>query len=154
MDTQLLGVAGLLTGIMLFAYWLHYCMGSPMAKDVDNVDPGAILFSLPMWLADRRLVRQLTLTEILEAQREELNVTSDPVKLADLLRDHERERYEAGRKFFSWEKSFLCPICLHFWLSVVAGLLCVIFDWLHLREHVGAAVLTYLVNHFFIRKIS
>lgn len=153
MEQHLLGIVALFTGVMLFAYWLHYCMGNPMAKDVEDVDVGAIFFSLPAWLADRRLVRQLTLTEILEAQREELNVTSDPVKLADLLRDHARERYEAGRKFFSWEKSFLCPICLHWWLTLLVAAVCLIFGWVYLRD-AGAVALTYLVNHFFIRKIA
>lgn len=154
MDQHLLGIAGLFTGLMLLAHWLHYCMGSPMAKDVEDVDVGAIFFSLPAWLADRRLVHQLTLTDILEAQREELNVTSDPVRLADLLRDHARDRYEAGRKFFAWEKSFLCPICLHWWLTFYVVIASLIFDLNHVREHLGAVALTYLVNHLFIRKIA
>lgn len=154
MDQHTLGIIGLFTGVMLFAHWLNYCMGSPMADDVDKVDVGAILFSLPAWLADRRLVHQLTLTEILEAQREELNVTSDPVKLADLMRDHARYRYEAGRKFFSWERSFLCPVCLHWWLTLWVVIASLTFDLNHVREHLGAVVLTYLVTHFIIRKIS
>jgi hypothetical protein len=154
MDQHLFGIAGLLTGLMLFAYWLHYCMGSPMAMDVEDVDVGAILFSIPAWLADRRLVHQLTLTDILEAQREELNVTSDPVKLADLMVDHARDRYEAGRKFFTWEKSFLCPICLHWWLTVIVVGLALVFNWLQIRDHAGAAALIYLINHLFIRKIA
>jgi len=153
MDQHLIGIVALLTGVMLFAYWAHYVMGNPMARDAEDVDVGAIFFSLPAWLADRRLVHQLTLTEILEAQREELNVTSDPVRLADLMRDHARDRYDAGRKFFSWEKSFLCPICLHWWLTLLVVAVTLAFNWLDLRDHLGAAALTYLVNHLFIRKI-
>lgn len=154
MEQHLLGIIALLTGVMLFSYWIHYCMGSPMAKDVDDVDVGAILFFIPEWLGNRRLAHQNVLADITENQLSELAITDDPVKMADLMNDHARFKYESGRKFFSWEKSFLCPICLHWWLTVLVINLCIIFGWLHMGGHLGAVALTYLVNHFFIRKIS
>lgn len=154
MEQHLIGIIALLTGVMLFSYWIHYCMGSPMAKDVADVDVGAILFFIPSWLADNRLAKQNALADIVENQQSELQITDDPVKLADLLNDHARYRYEAGRKFFFIEKSFLCPICLHWWLTALVVNLCIAYGWLHMGGHLGAVALTYLVNHFFIRKIS
>jgi hypothetical protein len=154
MEQHLIGIIALLTGVMLFSYWIHYCMGSPMAKDVKDVDVGAILFFLPRDFSDRRLAKLGILIEMWERHNDELKLTDDPVRHQEMRIDFERDRYEAGRKFFTWERSVLCPICLHWWLTVLVVNLCIAFGWLHMGGHLGAVALTYLVNHFFIRKIS
>jgi hypothetical protein len=154
MEQHLPGLALLLTSIMLFSYWLIYCMGSPLADDRNKIDPGAIFFFFPAWLAKRRLSDELLLADIVKARKAELEVIGDPIGRWEVDQENARYRMETGRKFFTWERSILCPICLHWWLTVLIVALAFVFNWLQIREHAGAVVFIYLVNHFFIRKIS
>jgi|SRR5687767_15278343 len=154
MEQHIAGVALLLTGIMLFSYWLNYCMGSPMADKIDKVDVGAILFFIPRHFSDNRLARAHVLVEMWEDHNAALVMTKEPVRFRELRVDFERDRYEAGRKFFTWERSILCPVCLHWWLTVLVISICLIFDWLRVRDHIAVAGFIYLANHFIIRKIS
>lgn len=141
------------TGIMLFSYWLNYCMGNPLADDISSIDVGAIFFFVPMWLAQRR-IRQVGLkAELQQAAITELGMTKSVRQQNGLKKDHKRFAYVAGREFFTWEKSILCPICFHWWMTVLFCAVCLSFDLLHVREHYMLLALTYLVNHFFIRKI-
>jgi hypothetical protein len=142
-----------LTGLMLFAYWLNYVMGSPLADGAHRPDPGAILARFPRWLAIRRLIQNEAIDPINDQIHEELAVTTDSKTRAGLIKDWKRNLIEQGREFFTWEKSLLCPICLHWWLTLIFGAACLSFNLLHAREDLLLAGFTYLLNHLFIRKI-
>jgi hypothetical protein len=143
-----------LTGLMLFAYWFTYVVGSPLADDPKNIDGGAILVALPYELAIRRLVKAGIWKGIELSHIQDLDVTSDPKTRAQMKKDHVVDTIEAGRTFFTWERSMLCPICLHFWLTVLVGLVFILFDIMHARAEVFLAAFVYLANHYIIRKIS
>lgn len=147
-----------LTGIMLFTYWLNYIMGRPNAEDIQKVDMSGILFWVPLWLAKCRLNSCYQLKkkvdEIREQFFEEIKVTGDFLVQHQLIRDQNREIFRVGREMFTWERSITCPICLHWWLTVIFGSVCLTFNLLHAREDYLLAGFTYLLNHFFIRKIS
>jgi hypothetical protein len=147
-----------LTGLMLFTYWFNYVMGSPAADDIAKVDVNGILFELPFSLAYRRLImrrdRKAKLESIEEHYREEQSVTSDPLTEWGLYEDERREIFRVGREFFTWERSITCPICLHWWLTVIFGAVCISLNLLHAREDYLLAGFTYLLNHLFIRKIA
>jgi len=143
-----------LTGIMLFAYWLAYVMGGPLSTKADDIDGRAFLVAWPYELAIRRLVKAGLWKAITTEHINELNVTSDPKTRVQMKEDHVINTIMAGREFFTWERSLLCPICLHWWLTVVVGAVCISFDLLNARADFGLAAFVYLVNHFLIRKIS
>jgi len=144
----------LLTGIMLFAYWLNYIMGGPLSDDPKHVDMKAILFAFPNWLATRRLKRAKVLQELRADAMSELAMTSDPRTRQGLLNDKRLDIYLEGRKMFTWERSLLCPICLHWWLTIVVGAVLIFFDAFNARADFFLAGFIYLVNHLLIRKIS
>lgn len=145
-------LVGLLVFIMLFAYWFAYCVGSPMA-DAMHVDASAILFFIPYSLAKRRMRGNL-FDQAVEAWRQELSFSHDTIGAVQALRNHRHNLVVQGRELFGWERSLLCPVCLHWWLSLIAGA-----DWLLITHGSSAAVdlavgsLTYLSLHLFIRKI-
>lgn len=142
-----------LTGLMLFSYWIIYCLGSPLARDRQHVDPTAIGFFVPHWLAYRR-VRLHNVAGTLEDQHLiEYNVTTDPVQRQRMRREMKLDVLESGREFFTWERSLLCPVCLHWWITLLAVALFVVFNWLNLRDHLWWAAFAYLSNHLFLRKI-
>lgn len=143
-----------LTGLMLFAYWFAYVAGGPMSDHADDIDGGAFLIALPYELAIRRLVRAGMWKRIYQDYVQELDVTSDPKIKAQMRKDHKADTIMAGREFFTWERSILCPICLHFWLTLLVGLVFILFDIMHARADFFLAAFVYLVNHFIIRKIS
>lgn len=143
-----------LTGIMLFAYWFTYIAGSALASKPTDVDPGAILFSFPYMLAILRLCRMGQWDEIADSQEQELAITRDPKTRHQLIKDHKLNTVIAGREFFTWERSLLCPICLHWWLTLVVGAVFISFDIMHARADLFLAAFVYLVNHLIIRKIS
>lgn len=143
----------LLTGLMLFAYWLNYIFGSPMADD-DKIDTRAIMFKFPRMLAARRLKKLGIYDEIKSNHWESMNITKDVTLRHKLKYDFRRETYIAGKEFFTWERSILCPICFHWWISLLAGVLLLVFDSMHAREDFLFAGFVYLVNHLLIRKIS
>jgi hypothetical protein len=142
-----------LTGIMLFSYWLNYVMGTPLADEPKHVDTGAFLFDWPLAMARRRLRQYGKLDAIRAELKEDLTHTKDPAKKRELRRDARLNMVIEGRKLFSYEKALLCQVCLHWWLTVIFVAGDLTFDIFHTREYFGTALLTYLVNHFFIRKI-
>lgn len=143
-----------LTGLMLFAYWFTYVVGSPLADDPKNIDGGAFLVALPFSLSVRRLKKANLWPRIYLSFIQDRDVTSDPKTRAQMKKDHVIATIESGRVFFTWERSFLCPICLHFWLTVLVGLVFILFDIMHARADIFLAAFVYLVNHFIIRKIA
>lgn len=152
MDQHLRIILVSLTSIMLLAYWFNYCMGTPLNDDPKKVDVGAIFFFLPLRFADRRLKRAKKWREYKEALLESWAVTQDPIRKEQLYKDHLRDRYDAGRTFFTWERSILCPICLHWWLTVIlVGVF--VFTFALSGYELLLVAFTYLVNHFIIRKI-
>jgi hypothetical protein len=143
-----------MTGVMLFCHWFYYVIGSPLAKDLKDIDGGAILFSFPYNLAVRRL-RSVNAWKGMAANHiQEMDMVKDPITRRQLRRDHREHTVAAGREFFTWERSILCPICLHFWLTLLVGLVFIIFDIMHARADFFLAALVYLVTHLIIRKIS
>lgn len=147
-------LAILFTGVMLFSYWINYAMGGPLSDDERKVDVGAILFFIPKWLAIRRLKKIGIFHEALSEILQELAMTKNPRTRKALAKDKKRDLYLSGREFFTWERSFLCAICFHFWLTLLVGLGLIWFDALHARADFFIGVFYYLGNHFFIRKIS
>lgn len=147
-----LGLVSLLTGIMLFAHWFAYLTGVPLGEP-SRVDPGAILFFVPYYLAKRRMRGNL-FDRAVEAWREELSMTGDTIGAVEALRHHRHNVVVQARPLFTWERGLLCPVCLHWWLSFWAGWTWLVAQHFHtppLDLAVGA--LTYLFLHFIIRKI-
>lgn len=145
---------GVYTVIMLFSYWLVYCMGSPLADKPADVDPGAILGFIPRWLANRRLKQEWLLGDFRHALTEDLLATEDVRVRLKLRKDARLDALIVGREFFTWERSLLCPICLHWWLTVLVVLISLLAGWPHLYQPILQAALAYLLNHLVIRKIA
>lgn len=143
-----------LTGLMLFSYWFNYAMGGPLSEDVKKVDTKAILFFIPNELARRRLKIMGLLSSMRSELITELAMTQDAKVKHGLRQDKRRDIYIAGREFFTWERSILCPVCFHWWLTVIVGAVFLSFDLMGARADLFVAAFTYLVNHLFIRKIS
>lgn len=144
----------LLTGVMLFCYWFNYVMGGPLSDDDRDVNVKAILFSFPKYLAVKRLKKKRVYRDILHQYIQEQEMTRDEVRKEQLRTDHLRGMYISGREFFTWEKSLLCPICLHWWLTVLVAVVLLSFDLLNARADFFIGAFTYLVNHLLIRKLS
>lgn len=137
----------LFVGVMLFAYWSNYCMGTPLARNPADIDVNAIFFFIPYMMAVRKLKKFHLWKDIDEQWTAEARLTNGARQLLQARREHMREVYISGREFFTWEKAILCPVCFHFWLSLLV--------WaLFIQDHVLISSLYYLANHFFIRKIS
>lgn len=143
-----------LTGLMLFSYWLNYVMGGPLSDDPKHVDVKAILFAFPNWLAIRRLKEKGLYASMRTELMNELMVTTDARVKHGLRVDKRLGIYLAGREFFTWERSLLCPICLHWWLTLLVGVALVYADAMNARADFFLASFVYLVNHLIIRKIS
>lgn len=143
-----------LIGLMLLAYWFAYVTGSPMADSSRNIDGKAILSVIPYQFAINRLARAGMWKGIYSNFLNELSMTSDPRTREEMKRDHRAAVIEAGRTFFSWERSILCPICFHFWLTILVGFIFILFDIMHARADLFLAAFVYLVNHLIIRKIA
>lgn len=137
----------LLTGLMLFAYWSNYVMGQPLAQ---RGDPGAILFVVPYTLAVGRLKRAQLWAAAIERWREEDRHTLDARDRATLLREHRWETVETAQDLFTWERSLLCPVCAHFWLTAGVAVTLVAVGR---GAELPTLTLAYLVNHLIIRKI-
>ncbi len=144
----------LFTSLALYAYWLNFIMGGPLADDTKKVDAGAILFFVPFKLAARRLNKNGLLCGTVSEQLDELHLTKDVFLQKELKKDHRLAIYLKGRELFTWEKSLLCPICFHWWLTLIVGLMLFIFDGFNIRADILFAAFLYLVNHLLIRKIS
>jgi hypothetical protein len=88
----------------------------------------------------------------LEFWRQEHNLATDVVGELQALREHRRNVIRLGRELFTWEKVFLCPVCLHWWLSLqVTWTWVVVCGWQWAALPVAG--LTYLFLHFLIRKL-
>lgn len=144
-----------LTGIMLFSYWLNYCMGTPLAKDVQDVDINAILFGIPKDMANNRIHKNGLHKMLWDKYVEEAQATPGTDAYENRLgaEEYHRNRYQYGRVFFLWEKSVLCPICLHFWMTAIFVVACLLLNTLHVRDQFWFASFIYLFNHLLIRKI-
>lgn len=140
-----------LTGLMLLAYWFNYVIGSPLS---DSFDVRAILAQFPLGLADRRLASLGRLKDIKDEEKAELELTHGDRLFWQTVQDQRKARLEEAKNWFTWERSLLCPICLHWWLTATFGAICLTFDLLHARELWLWAGFIYLVNHLLIRKIA
>ena len=143
-----------LTGLMLFSYWINYVMGSPLADPPHRPDVKAILFSVPNYLALRQLQKHGLIVKFRDQLLDELSTTNNQSLRNGLKIDHKLATYLAGREFFTWERTILCPICFHFWLSAAFAVILLSFDLLNARADLLLGCFTYLVNHLIIRKIS
>lgn len=143
-----------LIGLMLFAYWFNYIIGSPLSDKPEDVDAKAILFDFPHFLATQRLKKNNLYKQAVRRRIEELNFGSDPATKVGLKFDLKKDEFLKGREFFTWERSLLCPICLHFWLTIIFGVFCLSFDLLNARADFLLACFTYLSTHLIIRKIA
>lgn len=143
----------LIMGIMLFAYWFIYLMGGPLSDDPDKVDIKAILFAIPNALAIRRLKKLGIYRPMMNELAEELAVTSDPKTRNGLILDKRRDIYLAGRDFFTWERSLLCPVCFHWWLTLIVASVLLVLDLMNARGDFFLGGFSYLVAHLIIRKI-
>lgn len=144
----------ILGSIMLFAYWLNYIMGSPLADNQNDVDPKAILFAFPSFLGKLRLKRYGLYRERQIKLREELSFTRDRAIREKLIRDARLGDFLEARELFTWERSFLCPICLHWWLTLLTGYVFIVFDLFNARADFFLAAFVYLLLHLIIRKIA
>lgn len=133
-------------------------MGSPLADDPKKenrgVDTGAILFFIPFILAELHLINRKLAKDMAAAYRNERNITTEPVAQIRARQAHRANAYLTGREFFTWERSLLCPICLHWWLTVLFVWISLVADWNFVTLYPGQIALAYLVNHLIIRKIS
>lgn len=143
----------LFTSLALFAYWLNFVMGGPLA-DAQKVDPDAMLFFIPFKLAAIRLKNKGLLTDIVAEQMDEIKLSRDPFVWTKLVSDHRLAIYLKGRELFTWEKALLCPVCFHWWITLIVGFMLFIFDGFNIRTDFLFAAFLYLVNHLLIRKIS
>ncbi len=147
----------ILTAVMLFAYWANYVMGNPLTDNPRDIDVGAIGHPIPNELALRRLQRldrhcnTDVVGRLMQGHVEELNVTSEPLTRHGLRQDFKRELLVTARKLFTWERAILCPVCLHWWLTVIIVASLFIINFMTL-DQLPLAGLTYLVNHLLIRK--
>ncbi len=147
-----LSLVGLLVGLMLFAHWFTYITGQPLAEP-SRVDPGALLFFVPYYLAKRRMRGNL-FDRAVEAWREQLSMTSDAIGSTEALRDHRHNDVVQARPLFTWERSLLCPVCLHWWLSLCGGTSWLLFSSAHVQPmDLAVGALTYLFLHLLIRKL-
>lgn len=149
-----LELIAILTAVMLFAYWLVYCMGSPVADDIRDVDLRGILFFFPWWMARKRMAQWHLHQDAGKEWRDEAQVTTGSRAKLQAHREWKRRYFETARDFFTWERALFCPICLHWWLTIiVVAVLFATGYWKGLPA-LGLCGLVYLINHFFIRKIS
>lgn len=149
-----LELIAILFAVMLFSYWFVYAMGSPLADKISDVDVGAILFFIPWWMATRRMKQWHLHEDVLTEWRQEAQVTNGSVSTVRGYKEWRRRYFETARDFFSWERSILCPICLHWWLTViVVAILFAVGYWRGL-DTLGLCGVVYLTNHFIIRKIA
>jgi hypothetical protein len=129
-------------------------MGSPLADKPSDIDTGGIFFFIPFYLAKRKLIQK----DIFAALRSELYTLivdgRDPKRRQEAINQFNQDVIVLGRMFFTWERSILCPICLHWWLTVILMLLAWVFGWNVFFEFPLQTIFVYLVNHFFIRKIA
>lgn len=144
----------ILTSIMLFAYWLNYAMGSPLADNQNDVDVKAILFDFPQWLAIRRLKQFGEYDRYITQYRKELSLTSELGQKEKTRLDFKKNMFISGREFFTWERSLLCAICLHWWLSIIVGTILIWISFVQTGSDYFTGFLTYLVLHLVIRKIA
>lgn len=149
-----LWLVGFLVMIMLFAHFIVYCMGSPLASNPANVDSSAILFFVPYYLARWRMKGNL-FDQAVSAWRDQLGFSNDRISAVHALRDHRLNVVIQGRVLFTWERSWLCPVCLHFWLTLIFGVGWCLGNWTFFLEPVDFYIgsLTYLFLHFIIRKL-
>lgn len=143
-----------LTILMLFSYWLVYCMGSPLADQPRDIDKGAIFFFIPMSLATRRLKQKDLFAGLRTDLYSGLVGNEDQRNRQQWIKQHREDVVVIGREFFTWERSLLCPICLHWWLTVILLILAILFGWNVFFEFPLQTIFVYLINHFFIRKIA
>lgn len=141
------------TSIMLFAYWLVYCMGSPLASNPKDIDTGGILFFIPFTMAKNRMLEN-NLTRVRQEFTASMLQTTDPKTRQELRKQYKEDTIVIGREFFVWERSILCPICLHWWLTVLVMLAAVICGWSDFYAYPLQTCFVYLLNHFIIRKIA
>lgn len=137
----------LFVGVMLFAYWINYCMGVPLSKNPADIDVDAIFFFFPYTLAVRKLKKFHQWEAIQTQWMEEIRLTQGARHLLQARREHMREVYISGREFFTWERAILCPVCFHFWLSLAIWAIFV-------QDMILFSSLFYLANHLLIRKIA
>lgn len=138
----------LMVTLSLFPYWFSFSMGNPLAKE-ESIDVHAILFFIPLSFAIKRLEDNNLLSCIVDHQDEEMKLEKNIWRQMEAREAQKKALYVAGRDFFTWEKMFLCPVCLHFWLTVVAFPFALIF----LSSEFLPFVFLYFVTHLFIRKI-
>lgn len=147
-----LWLVGLLVGLMLFAHWFAYVLGSPLAEP-SRVDASAILFFVPYYLARRRLRGNL-FDRAVEAWREQRSMKSDVLGEAEALMDHRHNVVVQASILFTWERGLLCRICLHWWLSFGAGCAWVAAHHFHLPTlDLAVGAIAYLFLHLIIRKL-
>lgn len=106
-----------------FSYFLDYCLGHPMAEDINHINTKEILFKYSFFLAKLALPEKKQ-REIVAGLSPLLN-DDDPE-----VRRHGKHQLKisiivAGRDYFFIEKAFgMCQFCTNFWIAQIVALVC------------------------------
>lgn len=131
----------------LFIYMLDYGLGKP--GDEKPVY-GSLLSAWAFYLAKKALGSLYI--SLNQQYRDQLSNAKNDLEKMQIKRSFREIVFMQGRQLFTWQKiAGMCPICTHFWFSLILFFLVNIFYF-----HVNIIIFTlyFLLSHFLIRLLK
>lgn len=130
----------------LLVYILDYAFGQPGNEKWNDSE----LFSgYCFFLAKRRLKKDKVWKEKSKQLSENLMKTTIPYDRKLIHKSFRHMVFNQAKETFYWEKAIgMCPICFHFWVTLIIFLTVNIF---YFRVNINIFTLYFLISHLIIR---
>lgn len=127
-----------------FIYMLDYGLGKPADEQPIY---GNLLFIWSFYLAKK--VLGVTFPPVERQYKDQLKHTTSPFERMQIKRAFQDIVFKQGRQLFTWQKIFgMCPICTHFWFTLIIFLLGNIFFF---KVNIIIFTLYFLSSHVILR---
>jgi hypothetical protein len=101
----------------MLIYVLDYGLGKP-GDEKPNYK--SLLFFWSFFLAKRRLIKMEGWPNLKQQLDEQLSMASTPMQKATVINSFKEIVFITARPFFTYEMILgMCPICTHFWVSLI-----------------------------------
>ena len=127
-----------------FIYMLDYGLGKPADEQPIY---GNLLFSWSFFLAKKAM--GVNFPPIERQYKDQLNHSTSSFERVQIKRAYQDIVFKQGRQMFTWEKICgMCPICTHFWFTLIIFFLGNIFFF---KVNIIIFTLYFLSSHVILR---
>lgn len=133
----------------LLVYLLDYAFGQPGGEKWNSQE---LLSGWSLFLAKRRLKKESIYRDLERQLHQQLISAPDSYQRKLIRKNFNQLVFQQAREVFYYEKALgMCPICFHFWVTLIVFLL---VNYFYFSVTLNTFVFSILISHLIIRLLK